>query len=207
MNEAIKTEVYKGYTINIYHDDSSDNPIDWDPLGKYICFHQRYNLGHQHDYDSPDEVRTYAKRTGALLYPLYLYDHSGITISLSPYSCPWDSGQVGYVLVEKEDAVKEFGKKKLTDIVRKKVFKCIEGEVNTYDLYLMGEVYGYMIEDEAGSSIDSCWGYYGEVDSCIGEAQSHLDLMVKRKIENHCNKLKQWIRNKVDLIFRHPCEC
>jgi hypothetical protein len=36
------------------------------------------------------------ERTVVVL-PLYLYDHSGLTISTSPFSCRWDSGQVGYI--------------------------------------------------------------------------------------------------------------
>ncbi len=27
---------------------------------------------------------------------LYLYDHSGITVSTWPVSCQWDSGQAGF---------------------------------------------------------------------------------------------------------------
>jgi len=132
-----------------------------------------------------------------MLFPLYLFDHSGITISLSPFTCPWDSGQVGYVLVEKEKAIREFGKKKLTKQARDKVYRCIQGEVTTYDQYLSGEVYGYEIED-AG---ESCWGFYGQ-DKCMAEARSVVDYIVRRKIKEHCNQVKQWIRNRVPLICR-----
>jgi hypothetical protein len=33
---------------------------------------------------------------------LYLYDHSGITISTSPFSCGWDSGQVGFIYLTRQ---------------------------------------------------------------------------------------------------------
>lgn len=33
-----------------------------------------------------------------LMLPLYLYDHSGITMNTTGFSCPWDSGQVGWIL-------------------------------------------------------------------------------------------------------------
>ena len=32
---------------------------------------------------------------GFVFLPLYLFDHSGITMNTSGFSCPWDSGQVG----------------------------------------------------------------------------------------------------------------
>ena len=34
-----------------------------------------------------------------LMLPLYLYDHSGITMNTTGFSCPWDSGQVGCCLL------------------------------------------------------------------------------------------------------------
>ena len=33
---------------------------------------------------------------------LYMYEHSGITISTSKFNCQWDSGQIGFVYVEKK---------------------------------------------------------------------------------------------------------
>lgn len=37
-----------------------------------------------------------------VILPLYLYDHSGITISTEPFSCPWDSWQVGWIYAPKD---------------------------------------------------------------------------------------------------------
>ena len=34
---------------------------------------------------------------GFVFLPLYLFDHSGITMNTSGFSCPWDSGQVGWI--------------------------------------------------------------------------------------------------------------
>lgn len=49
-----------------------------------------------------------------IVLPLYLYDHSGITMNTTGFSCPWDSGQVGWIYASKEDALKEFGGKSFT---------------------------------------------------------------------------------------------
>jgi len=40
---------------------------------------------------------------GTLLSTLYLYDHSGITISMGGFSCSFDSGPVGFIYMEKDD--------------------------------------------------------------------------------------------------------
>ena len=38
---------------------------------------------------------------GMVILPLYLYDHSGITMNTCGFSCPWDSGQVGWIYADK----------------------------------------------------------------------------------------------------------
>lgn len=96
-----------------------------------------------------------------LILPLYLYDHSGITMSTGRFSDPWDSGQVGWIYCTKKKAVEEFGKKVLTKAVREKALKYLESEVETYDQYLTGDVYGYVIENSDGDDVDSCWGFFG----------------------------------------------
>ena len=38
---------------------------------------------------------------------------------------------------------------------------CIQGEIELFDDYIRGNVYGYEIAD-VETEIDSCWGYYGD---------------------------------------------
>ena len=118
----------------------------------------------------------------AIVLPLYLYDHSGITMSTSPFSCPWDSGQVGFIYLLKSNARKECGR--LTKNNLAKVISYIEGEVREYDYFLTGQVYGYTVEPtEKNKSIecdDSCWGYYGETDYMVSEAKSNIDCAIKK---------------------------
>ena len=84
--------------------------------------------------------------------PLFLYDHSGITMSTGEFSCSWDSGQVGYIFITKEDAEKEYGLSGLSDEEKvKKTKEYLEGEVETYDMYLTGDVYtvvAYEVDDD-----------------------------------------------------------
>jgi len=108
MSEAIKTiELSNGGRIEINY--STGDSREWDNFAKLICFHNRYNLGDDHDYNSDDysgwdEMRSaiIKREDAAVVLPLYLYDHSGITISTTPFSCPWDSGRVGFAVVSKE---------------------------------------------------------------------------------------------------------
>ena len=43
-----------------------------------------------------------------VVMPLYLLDHSGLAMQTTSFNDPWDSGQVGWIYVSKEDALKEF---------------------------------------------------------------------------------------------------
>lgn len=101
------------------------------------------------------EVRNVLHDSIAICLPLYLYDHSGITISHGKFSCSWDSGQVGWHYVTKKKLQDEFG----GDVER--ATKCLEAELKTYDAFLEGAVWGYTVEDEEGDEVASCWGFYG----------------------------------------------
>jgi hypothetical protein len=98
-----------------------------------------------------------------IILPLYLYDHSGITMNTSGFSCPWDSGQVGYIYVSKEDVRSEWGWKYFTKQRIEKIKRILRTEVEIYDFYLQNRVYGYSVTcDICGNDLDSCWGFYGE---------------------------------------------
>jgi len=168
--------------IEIHTDDNPTNPRDpdfQDLDSKMICFHRRYLLGDKHDYKSKDfnswdEVKRQIEKDNdiAEILPLYLYDHSGITISTKPFSCPWDSGQVGFILITKDSARSAHMVKRLSKKVMAQVHKNLLAEVETYDQYLQNEVYGYVIKDkETEEELDACWGFYGD-KYCIEEAES-----------------------------------
>ena len=79
-----------------------------------------------------------------IIIPLYLYDHSGITIKASPFSCPWDSGQVGYIYATPEMIRKEYGK--LNKATREQARNRMLAEVEEYDTYLTGDVHCMVVE-------------------------------------------------------------
>ena len=177
------------YLIEVIQDESPESPREWDNLGTMICFHPRYNLGDKHDYsrinyNSFEEERKDIKKkeNACVMLPLYLYDHSGITMKTSPFGCGFDSGQVGWIVVSKEQVRKEYNVKRINKELIEKVTKVLEGEVETYDQYLTGDVYGYRISKvtkcnfghEHKEEVDSCWGFYGE-DECMTEAEGIVD--------------------------------
>ena len=191
---CIETKRIGKYEIEIHTDESPESPrTSMDNLGKMICFHGRYNLGDKHDYDHRDysgwdeqKEAIIKNENVCVILPLYLYDHSGITISTSPFSCRWDSGQIGWVYVSKESVRKEYGVKRINQELIEKVTKVLEGEVETYDQYLRGDIYGYSISEvstcelghEHKEVIDSCGGFYGE-ETCMKEAEGIVEYYMK----------------------------
>ena len=192
--EATQSKQIEKYLIEIYPEDSPSSPREWDNLGTMVCFHRRYTLGDKHDYSFRDynswdemEKAIIKNENVGVILPLYLYDHSGITMNTTGFSCGWDSGQVGFIYISKEKILKEYGGKIVTKKLKERVEGYLKSEVNTYDQYLTGDVYGYKVFKletcdkgcEHREEIDSCWGYYGE-DSCMEEAEG----IVKWHIEN-----------------------
>jgi hypothetical protein len=102
-----------------------------------------------------------------------MYDHSGITINTEGFSCPWDSGQIGFIFISKEKARKEFDWKLITQARVQRLEGMLRAEIHTYDQYLRGDVWGYIIEDDTGNHVDSCWGFFGR-DYCEQEAKATL---------------------------------
>ena len=190
----METETYKGHEIKIEQDLNPESPREWDNMCIIHTAHNRYSIGdvNHNDRESIHKAEREAKRNGDICLPLYMYDHSGITISLSPFSCRWDSGQVGFVQIPRKKMLKEFGKRIFTSKLKAKGRQLAEGEVETLDTYIRGDVVGYTIDDDG----DSCWGYYS-VEDAMGEAKSVIDYIVKEAKKKHCEQLKTWIKHKV----------
>ena len=168
MNNLVETVEHAGKIIRVYQDESPESPRELDNLGTMLCNHRRYTLGDAQGSikDLPDDA--------VITLPLFLYDHSGLSIStsISPYwfHASWDAGQVGVIYVTREKLLKEYGCSRITKHIKEKAAKVLEQEVRTYNQYLAGDVYGYVVEEEEGNDLESCWGFYG-LDYCIEQAK------------------------------------
>jgi hypothetical protein len=183
------------FTIRIEYDDSQDSPRDWDNLGKMVLFHNRYNFPNEQDGTSfsPSDFSGWDEFEAALVkeydpavvMPVYMYEHGGIPLNTGGYSCPWDSGRVGFIFATKEDVCNEWKvkriSKKLLDIDERN----LKGEVDTYGKYVNGSVYWFSVKDEDGEEIDSCGGYY-DMDDCEADAKAACNFEADRR-----NKVKQ----------------
>ena len=187
MDNTIETMENDTVNIKIYQDEDAQSSREWDNLGTMVCWHRNYVLGDKEhlfpkDFDLEEINRLLKELDIAVILPLYLYDHSGITMSTSnstyPFNCPWDSGCVGFIYVTKTALRKELSKQRLSKKSLEYAKRVLLQEVETYDEYLTGQVYGYVIEDKSGEHLDSCWGFYG-YNYCNQEAESAAEYQVK----------------------------
>lgn len=108
-----------------------------------------------------------------IMLPLYLLDHSGLAMKTTSFHDRWDSGQVGWIYVSKENALKEFGATKMTASIREKTEDLLRREVTVYDFYLRGECYGFELYKN-GELSDSCWGFIGNLEDASKDMADYL---------------------------------
>jgi hypothetical protein len=213
--------IQKGdYFAQIIPDDDTgnDSPRDWDNLGTMVCFHRNYNLGDFTDkkyrehgkgdntFYNVDQFTEWLQENEkeiAVILPIYAYEHGNITISTGrgyPFNDLWDSGQLGYIFATKNDLREEYNCKHVTKSIKDKAERVLKAEVDVYDQYLRGDIYGYKLfkidpekfaEDEEfdpdsddpedyGEELDSCWGFYG-IDSVKEEVNSMIDYYLTKE--------------------------
>jgi hypothetical protein len=129
------------------------NPREhYDNLGSMVLYHRRYNIGDKWEYlpghykpssqefSGWDEMLKYFEEVHdlAACFPVYMYDHGGVALSVDKFHCPWDSGQVGFIFVSKSKLRKEYNVKRLTKSIVEKAKSVLIAEVAEYDRYLQG---------------------------------------------------------------------
>ncbi len=206
--------------VEIHFDSDTCNPRkEFDHVGKMICWHRNYQLGDKHKHHDTDDLlwdlatdihpdfpsrenvewgdSVWRDRAWAIvnkhfvILPLYLYDHSGITMSTGAFSCPWDSGHVGWTYLRLEKARKDLflSKEQPTPVeVRQHALEALESEVEEYDQYLTGQVFGFItyalgLDGEKDEELDSCWGFYGEKAALEAGKESLPTLDVNREFD------------------------
>ncbi len=106
--------------------------------------------------------------------PLFLMDHSGLSMQTSDYYDRWDSGQVGWIWSTIDKVEKITGS---TNMSTEELRKRLKSEVKLYSQYLEGDVYGYIVEKyEKGEWIEeeSVWGIYSLTDDLLTEASDEF---------------------------------
>lgn len=171
--------------FKLYHDPNAHNPREDDNVSIMLCSHRGYSLGDENAVDSlleeireskyykeswendinlqnPNDMLELANKARIVAYstPLYLYDHSGLTVSSTHFGCQWDTSLLGHVIVTKKTALYEYGFKRISKKSTEKLERIVQSEIKEYDFHLRGEAYSYVIEED-GEVIDSSESFLG----------------------------------------------
>lgn len=183
------------FVLTISQDENVENPREWDNRATMICFHRRYTLGDKTDlktemFNSWDELKAYLikEKKAVVIAPLYLYDHSGLRIKIGSFNgllsqghAEFDSGQVGFIFIDKDTM-------KRNKLTKKGAEKVLEAEVNTYDKYLIGDYYIFRFEKK---SVCKCCGQVVSevIDSCGGfESREDIEEYIKENLAKKYQK-------------------
>lgn len=177
-SSEVESFTHNGRKVTIYYDTDAESPRTYGNLATLACWHRRMNLGDEQIAGMPeDELREKVTENGeeiVALLPLHVFEHGGITMSTGAFGDRWDSGQVGWAYITKTNAEKQGcvgtykaggdkrgreGETVTWDTAR--YCEAIKAEVETYAMFLRGEIYGYEVEGANGDHLDSCWGFYG----------------------------------------------
>lgn len=123
-------------------------------LGIMACFHRRLILGDKITDPrggtiTADEARLIEKtrtcptadgdeREPCIVLPVYGYEHSGIAVSVSPFSCPWDSGRLGIIYAPHSRIRECNGAGRVTTKMIERAEAVLISEVEEYNRYLQG---------------------------------------------------------------------
>ena len=213
---AITTTDGRKLRLVIEQDEFPEDPRSWDNLETMLCCHREYHLGDCNSnketeeqlaeicrkYGKSDEEideMTFAEEVQFILdqddvcgLPLWLYDHSGISISTDRV-CPWDSSLVGLIFVEKDFFIEH------TCITNEENWKkeakgMLEDKIEVYNYFLQGNVYMWTLYepvvvirqsmdgkelsrkiDEEGKIVDSMSGFY---DPTLEDVEEYFDFEI-----------------------------
>jgi hypothetical protein len=180
MTTILTKDYGHGITGRIELDEGgTESPISGDDAVKIAALHRRYINPNPECGTDVEELDEWARENAGEweAFALFMYDHSGTIYKpsrggSSPFSCPWDSGRVGFIFLKRSEFSGD-------------LFDAATQICETYTAWANGEIYGYVLEDDDGEHLDSCWGYIGERDYCESEmdeaATRYVDKAQKRE--------------------------
>ena len=174
MKTFTKTTITEEPKLVIKYDESPESPREWSNLGYFITIDRNY-----YSPDKNEELKELIKECGEsaesqkehikfiknnwnktmypnnkiiAIYPIVKYEHGGVVYRRGEQH-GWDYSNNGFYIITDKTA-EELG-------TEPKYFeKVIDQEIEVYNKYVNGEVYGFTLYNDAGEVEDSCWGFY-----------------------------------------------
>lgn len=212
-NEPIHTEEYKGYHIDIYQDLNADSPRrDMDNLGllyaveQYRSYREEKSYYPFHDdviYEDPEtDEPTDVEVLDADIVDILVLTFDGNTIVAYDVDDDVPSRNFfGYLFATRKRVFEWLGfpmEGVLKPEELSRVRKILEEEIETYNTWGSGDVYGYVVRETE----DSVWGFYGsdfEKSGILDDAKGCIDYDIKVKAEADASMEKAEQERKNDM--------
>jgi len=197
---------YKGYKIKIRQCEYYESPNDWENPDMFLVYQHRdftvkkdgfnpetiyhwaYAKNMVDSNDDPngnyqEEMDSYPELNYYWIFPVEAYIHSGISLSLftGRKTCQWDSSVTGYILIRR-DILKDSSVNE-EDLTLEEATKYGEGLIKTWNQYLSGEIYGFIVEKPETIYSISKEGY----NSCMTADDYNNDIIPCDNFMKLCN--------------------
>ena len=196
MSNERETIQHKGYEIETFYDEDAQSPNEWGNEDAFLVYDHRDFFVERKGFN-PDDIFENLQSgkklyKGYFVFPVFAYIHSGVALSLGkneyPFNDRWDVSFKGFALIKKEKG----------QGTNKKAYEIAKGIVEEWNTYLSGQVYGY------SSEFGGVWGFYGEegYKDMIAQAKEEIDSVIEKKIKEHGQRVKAYIKNHVPIEKR-----
>lgn len=142
--------------LRIEQDTDAQSPSEWQNKDLFLVANHRDFFvppsKAERNFDVQDTIESHKKTHHVFLLEAYI--HSGVVLSLAGEGNfpdrQWDVSTLGAVFAEKASWR-----------TRKQARQAALSLVKEWNMYLSGDVWGYIVETDEGQHLDSCWGFYG----------------------------------------------
>ena len=167
------------FTVETWLDQDAgqfENPAQdfWDQGVQFVTWERNSTLSDLHSWEDKEAVVRIAEKDGCTVFSLYKYEHGAVAYKTSPFSCPWDSGQVGFVIVAADYDDPQN--------VAEACCKAVTGWCN-------GEYYGFSVKDEDDEILECCGGF-DDSDWALAEGVDQANYCLEEYYEKQAKELE-----------------
>lgn len=195
------------YVLEIGYDEHAESPRQWDNLGTIISWHRRYEFTDancvaasgwrkRNTWSWEEFEEWWNDGHAGIRLPIYMLDHSGLSVSTKPFGCRFDSGLLGWIYITCDVLTDIIERRKndgdTEEFVRKEMEHHLHNEVEALDRFLRGEIYCYSVKKKSRCNScnhveldteDGCSGYFSieDIGSEISSSYRHLFEAIKKE--------------------------
>jgi hypothetical protein len=154
MSETFK---HAGLTVRIEQDEDAQSPAHWGNTDLFlVADHRDFFVPpspKERNFSVQDVINEHKQTHWVFMLEAYI--HGGVSLALAGEGNfpdrQWDVSLLGAVFASKREWR-----------LNKKAREAAESLIKEWNMYLSGDVWGHIVEDDDdGNHLDSCWGHYG----------------------------------------------